>query len=206
MVIDTSVDFRTQMLRHDISSIDAVVFTHSHADHILGLDDVYPFSARSGRPMPVYASAETLDQIRITFRYLFAENPYPGIAEIHTRQIDGVFSVGDLRFEPIHVFHGTLPILGFRVGNFAYVTDVNCIPDDSLKKLAGLDCLVIDGLRYRPHPAHFSLSEAADVSRRLEPRRTYLIHMSHDVEHEEASRLLPGGIALAYDGLVLEIE
>jgi len=205
VVIDTSVDFRTQMLRHDIPSIDAVIFTHSHADHILGLDDVYPFSARSGKPMPVYASAETLEQIRITFRYLFAENPYPGIAEIETREIDGAFSIGDLTFEPIRIFHGSLPILGFRVGDFAYVTDVNRIPDDSLEKLAGLDCLVIDGLRHRPHPAHYSLTEATAVSRQLKPRRTYLIHMSHDVEHQEASRLLPDGVALAYDGLVLEI-
>jgi len=205
VVIDTSVDFRTQMLRHDIPSIDAVIFTHSHADHILGLDDVYPFSARSGKPMPVYASAETLEQIRITFRYLFAENPYPGIAEIETREIDGAFSIGDLTFEPIRIFHGSLPILGFRVGDFAYVTDVNRIPDDSLEKLAGLDCLVIDGLRHRPHPAHYSLTEATAVSRQLKPRRTYLIHMSHDVEHQEASRFLPDGVALAYDGLVLEI-
>jgi len=166
---------------------------------------VYPFSARSGKPMPVYASAETLEQIRITFRYLFAENPYPGIAEIETREIDGAFSIGDLTFEPIRIFHGSLPILGFRVGDFAYVTDVNRIPDDSLEKLAGLDCLVIDGLRHRPHPAHYSLTEATAVSRQLKPRRTYLIHMSHDVEHQEASRLLPDGVALAYDGLVLEI-
>ncbi len=205
VVIDTSVDFRLQMLRHDVASIDAVVFTHAHADHILGLDDVYPFSARSRKPMPIYASTETLRQIRVTFRHLFAENPYPGIAEIEPHEIDGAFSIGDLRFEPIDVLHGSLPILGFRIGGFGYLTDVNCIPEDSRKKLGGLDCLVIDGLRYRSHPSHFSLEEASEASRQLKPRSTYLIHMSHDVEHEEGSRILPDGVALAYDGLVLEI-
>lgn len=206
VVIDTSVDFRHQMLRHDVASIDAVVLTHFHADHILGLDDVYPFSARSGKPMPVYASAATLEHVRITFRYLFAENPYPGIAEIETHAINGAFTIGDLTFEPVDVFHGSLPILGFRIGRFAYLTDVNSIPDDSRKKLEGLDCLVVDGLRYRPHPSHFSLQQAAHAARQLKPRRTYLIHMSHDVEHHEGNQTLPDGVALAYDGLVLETD
>ncbi|RPJ61640.1 MAG: MBL fold metallo-hydrolase [Acidobacteria bacterium] len=205
VVIDTSVDFRLQMLRHDVRRLDAVIFTHSHADHVLGLDDVFPLSVRSGRAIPAYASPETLDQLKTTFRYLFSENRYPGIAEVDLRAIDGPFAIGDLRFEPIEVFHGEMPVLGFRIGDLAYVTDVNRIPDSSMQKLEGLKYLILDALRYRPHVSHFSLEQAAATALRLQPEKTYLIHMSHDVDHEEGNKLLPPSVSLSYDGLVLEL-
>jgi phosphoribosyl 1,2-cyclic phosphate phosphodiesterase len=205
VVIDTSVDFRFQMLRQGVQKVDAVVLTHSHADHILGLDDVFPLSARSGRPMPVYSSPETVDQVRVTFRYLFAENRYPGIPEIDLRTINGPFRIGDVPFEPVEVLHGHMPVLGFRIGRLAYVTDVNCIPDGSLRKLENLTYLVLDGLRYRPHASHFSLAQAVEVAERLKPELTFLIHMSHDVDHDEGNRYLPAHVRLAYDGMVLEL-
>lgn len=205
VVIDTSVDFRLQMLRQDVRRLDAVIFTHSHADHVLGLDDVFPLSVRTGRAIPAYASPETLDQLKITFRYLFAENRYPGIAEVDLRAIDGPFQIGDLKFQPIEVFHGEMPVLGFRIGDFAYVTDVSRIPDSSLRKLESLKYLILDGLRYRPHVSHFSLEQAAEVATRLKPEMTYLIHMSHDVDHDEGNKLLPPSVCLSYDGLVLEV-
>jgi phosphoribosyl 1,2-cyclic phosphate phosphodiesterase len=205
VVIDTSVDFRLQMLRHNICRLDAVIFTHSHADHVLGLDDVFPLSIRSGRAMPAYASPETLDQLRITFRYLFADNRYPGIAEVDLRAIDGPFQIGDLSFQPIEVFHGQMPVLGFRTGDLAYVTDVSLIPESSLQRLKGLKYLILDGLRYRPHVSHFSLSQAAEIAVRLRPEMTYLIHMSHDVDHDEGNKILPPSVSLSYDGLVLEL-
>ena len=205
VVIDTSVDFRLQMLQCGVKRLDAVVFTHSHADHILGLDDVYPLCARAGRPMPVYASPETLKQLRITFRYLFAENLYPGIPEVDLRPIDGPFTIGQIEFKPIEVFHGNMPVLGFRIGDLGYVTDVNRIPEESLERLRGLKFLILDGLRYRPHPSHFSLSEACEVVEKVKPEATFLIHMCHDVDHEEGNRRLPESVRLAYDGLSLEL-
>jgi phosphoribosyl 1,2-cyclic phosphate phosphodiesterase len=205
VVIDTSVDFRQQMLRYGVKKLDAVILTHSHADHILGLDDVYPFCARAGRPMPVYSSPETLAQVRITFRYLFAETLYPGIPEVDLRAIEGPFTIGRLAFEPVEVLHGSMAVLGFRIGGLAYVTDVSRIPDAALERLSGLKCLILDGLRYRPHASHFSLEQACAVVARLGPEASFLVHMSHDVDHEEGNRRLPDSVRLAYDGLTLEL-
>ncbi len=205
VVIDTSVDFRMQMLRHQVRRLDAIVYTHSHADHILGLDDVYPFNLWNKKTIPVYGSAATLEQIKITFRYLFEEEPYPGIASVDLHPIDGDFQIGNLHFEPIEVFHGDMPVLGFRIGNFAYVTDVSRIPEESYRKLRGIEYLALDGLRYRKHRTHLSVGEAVDVAARLRPRKTYLIHMTHDVDHDEGNASLPDSVELAYDGLVLEV-
>lgn len=205
VVIDTSVDFREQMLRYSVRELDAVLYTHHHMDHILGLDDVYPFYVRSGRPLPVYGSPETLQELRLTFRHLFSEKKYPGIPKVETIPINGRFQIQDLTFEPIEVIHGTLPILGFRVAELAYITDVNHIPKDSLEKLAGLKHLVLDGLRYKRHASHFTLAEAAETALRIGAERTYLIHMSHDVDHDEGNASLPESVTLAYDGLVLQL-
>lgn len=205
VVIDTSVDFREQMLRYAVQRLDAVVYTHSHVDHILGLDDIYPFYIRSRKPMPIYASSETLAELKITFRYLFQEPVYPGIPRVELIPINGPFQIGDLQFEPVRVFHGGMPVLGFRVGRFAYVTDVNHIPQQSLEQLKGLEYLVLDGLRYRSHPTHFTLEQAAAVAVALGARQTYLVHMCHDVEHQQANASLPPSVRLAYDGLALEI-
>jgi phosphoribosyl 1,2-cyclic phosphate phosphodiesterase len=205
VVIDTSVDFRAQMLTHRVRRLDAVVFTHSHADHILGLDDVYPFNLKSGKSIPVFGSPETLEQLKITFRYLFAEERYPGIPSLDLIPVNGAFEVGDLRFEPIEVFHGQMPVFGYRIGDFAYVTDVSYIPETSMEKLQGLKVLALDGLRHRRHPTHFSLTEAVGVTETLRPQKTYLVHMTHEVDHDEEESRLPNGVSLAYDGLTLEM-
>ena len=205
VVIDTSVDFRIQMLQHQVRKLDAIVYTHHHADHILGLDDVYPFNIWSKKTLPVYASSETIQELRATFRYLFDENPYPGTAKLQMLAVSGPFEVGDLLFEPVEVYHGTLPILGYRVGNFAYLTDVSRIPDESLKKLEGVRVIALDGLRYKRHSTHFSLREAAEVALNLGVDQAHIIHMCHDVDHDEGNAFLPDPVSLAYDGLVLEI-
>ena len=205
IVIDTSVDFRTQMLQYKVHRLEAVVYTHPHVDHILGLDDVYPFNIWSGQAMPVYASPSTLHELEVTFRHLFEKEKYPGIPTVKLIPINGPFQIADLRFEPIEVFHGKLPVLGFRLKNFAYLTDVSSIPEESLEKLRGVEYLVLDGLRYKSHPTHFSLSEAAQVAQCLGTPNTYLVHMSHDVDHDEGNASLPDSVQLAYDGLLLEI-
>ncbi len=205
-MIDASVDFRTQMLRAQVKSLDAVVITHSHVDHILGLDDVFPFNIWSRKSMPVYASPATLRELQITFRYLFFGPRYPGIPSLELLPIEGTFRVGDLEFEPIEVFHGKMPVLGFRLGNFAYVTDVSRIPKRGLERLTGVTHLALDGLRYKSHPTHFSLDQAAEMAIRLGAQETYLVHMCHDVEHDEGNRYLPEGVRLGYDGLVWEVE
>ncbi len=206
VVIDASVDFRTQMLRQDVKNLDAVVLTHAHVDHILGLDDVYPFNVRSGTHMPVYASPETLEEIRKTFRYLFSANRYPGIPSLELLPVDGPFQIGELCFEPIPVVHGRLPILGYRIGSFAFITDVSEIPEESFEKLQGVKYLTLDALRERPHYSHFSLDEAVQAAARIGATQTYLVHMCHDLEHESTNRKLPDSVALAYDGLVWEVE
>lgn len=205
VVIDTSADFRQQMLRLGLRRLDAAVYTHAHVDHILGLDDVYPFNIWNKSDFPIYASAETMQEIEITFRHLFAEEIYPGIPVIQRHVIDGPFQIGDLRFEPLEALHGSLVVLGFRIGNFAYLTDVSHIPQASMDRLEGVECLVLDGLRSKPHPTHFSLSQAAEAAQQIGARQTYLIHMCHEVEHVEANASLPDGVQLSYDGLVLEV-
>jgi phosphoribosyl 1,2-cyclic phosphate phosphodiesterase len=205
VVIDTSVDFRAQMLAHRVRTLDAIVFTHSHADHILGLDDVYPFNLRSGKSIPVFGSPETLEQLKITFRYLFAEDRYPGIPSLELIPVNGSFEIGDLCFQPVEVFHGQMPVLGYRIGDFAYVTDVSYIPETSMEQLKGLKVLALDGLRHRRHPSHLSLSEAVAVSEKLGARKTYLVHMTHEVDHDEDEGRLPDNVSLAYDGLALEL-
>ena len=205
IIIDTSVDFRMQMLRYNVRRVDAIVYTHPHVDHILGLDDVYPYNVWSGKAIPIYASPHTLRELKLTFRHLFEEKRYPGVPSVDLIAIDGPFQIADLRFHPVEVLHGKLPILGFRLSHFAYITDVSNIPEESWEKLQGVEYLVLDGLRYKTHPAHFSLSEAAQVAERLEAKKTYLVHMSHDVDHDEGNDSLPDSVRLAYDGLVLEI-
>lgn len=205
VVVDTSSDFRQQMLRAEVERLDAVVLTHHHADHILGLDDVFPYCVRSSQSLPIFASPDALDEVRLTFRHLFGETPHARMARLSPRRIDGPFQLADLEFIPVELWHGDLPVLGFRIGSFAYLTDVSRIPDSSFALLAGLDCVVVDGLRYRRHPTHFSIPEALEAAERIGASATYLIHMCHDVDHETAERQLPPGVKLAYDGLVLEL-
>jgi phosphoribosyl 1,2-cyclic phosphate phosphodiesterase len=206
VLVDAGPDLRQQALVHRISRVDAILFTHGHADHILGIDDVRRFNALMQGPMPCYGDAATLADIRATFGYVFAPPAAKGggLPQLDLREISGPFTVADLDILPVPLFHGDRPILGFRFGNVAYLTDCNRLADAAWEMLTGLDVLVLDALRDRPHPTHFSLSEAIDAARRIGATRTFFTHMCHDLAHESTNARLPPGMALAHDGLVLE--
>ena len=209
VLVDAGPDLREQALRYGIRRVDAIVFTHGHADHILGLDDVRRFNYMQKRPMACYADSLTIADIRQAFAYAF--NPVTqqggGLPRLVTFTIHGAFCVGGHgghEVIPVPLYHGARPILGLRFGAFAYLTDCNRIPDASWRLLEGLDVVVIDALRDRPHPTHFSVEEAVEASRRIAARRTYFTHMCHDLPHAATSVRLPDGVELAYDGLVVE--
>ncbi|MCU0256826.1 MAG: MBL fold metallo-hydrolase [Vicinamibacterales bacterium] len=207
VLVDTSTDLRSQALAHAVTRVDAVVYTHSHADHIFGFDELRRFNVISGRTMPVYADARTLDDLRRTFAYAFdaPDQVGGGIPQVEAREVTGPFEVGVNRFVPVPILHGTRPILGYRVGRLAYLTDCSAIPAESEALLEGLDLLVLSALRHRPHPTHFSLSQAVEVAGRIGARRTLFTHMCHDLGHESTNAVLPEGMALAWDGLSVEV-
>jgi phosphoribosyl 1,2-cyclic phosphate phosphodiesterase len=206
VLVDAGPDLREQALTHRIRRVDAVLFTHGHADHILGMDDIRRFNVLQQRPMPCYGDARTIADVRQTFAYAFnpATQKGGGLPQIVTFTILGEFSVGRQEVVPVALYHGARPILGLRFGAFAYLTDCNRIPDPSWALLDGLEVLVIDALRDRPHPTHFSLEEAIAASRRIGARRTYFTHMCHDLPHAATSARLPEGMELSYDGLIVE--
>lgn len=206
ILVDAGPDLRQQALVHRISRVDAIVFTHGHADHILGIDDLRRFNALMGGPMPCYGDAATLDDIRHTFGYAFAPAAAKGGAgpQLDMREIHGPVTIGDLEIRPVPLFHGLRPILGYRFGTVAYLTDCNRLADEAWGMLGGLDVLVLDALRERPHPTHFSLSEAIETAARIGAVRTFFTHMCHDLVHESTNARLPAGMALAHDGLILE--
>jgi phosphoribosyl 1,2-cyclic phosphate phosphodiesterase len=206
MIIDTTPDFRQQALVHGLTRLDAILYTHSHADHILGLDDVRRFNFMQGGPIPCYARPDVWESIRRTFYYVFDGIPREGggIPRIDAREIDGPFAVEGVRVVPVPLLHGRTPILGFRFGSFAYLTDCSAIPDESWALVAGVDTLVIDALRDKKHSTHFTVDEAVEAIARIAPRRAYLTHMSHDLGHEATNARLPAGVELAYDGLSLD--
>ena len=208
VLVDTSSDLRAQALAFCIRRLDAILFTHSHADHVLGLDEVRRFNKLQRESIPCYADARTIGDLRRTFSYIFdAATPKGGgIPKIVLNQIAGPFSLGGLDVVPVPIMHGARPILGFRLGSFAYLTDCNAIPDASWPLLAGVRTLVLDALRERTHATHFCVPEAVAAAARIGADRTYFTHMGHDLGHEETCRRLPPGVELAYDGLVLEIE
>jgi len=207
VVIDTSTDFRAQALRHEIARVDAVLFTHAHADHILGLDDLRLYNWRQGAPVPVYGNRETLDALGRTFWYVFErENNQSTPPEILSTPVNGPFPLLGREILPVPVFHGRMPILGYRVGSFAYLTDVSEIPESSLDLLHGLDVLVLNALRHTPHPTHFNLEAAVEQAGRIGAGKTYLTHMSHEIGHAAVAPRLPSNVELAYDGLTIEIE
>ncbi len=206
ILIDTTPELRLQLLREKVPFVHAVVYTHYHADHVFGLDDARLFPRKLGGPLPLYCTGEVEALIRRAFAYAFAagtEQLPPGILpQLRFERItDEPFQVLDQTVVPVPLLHDRFHVLGFRVGDVAYCTDVSHIPEPSWPKLEGLRVLVLDALRPKPHPAHFSLEQALDVITRLRPERTYLTHMSHELEHEATNRLLPRGVELAYDGL-----
>jgi phosphoribosyl 1,2-cyclic phosphate phosphodiesterase len=208
ILVDTSTDLRHQALAHGITRVDAILYTHSHADHIMGLDDVRRFNVMHGGAIPAYADARTTDDLTRAFAYVFnpPDEPGGGLPQIALTPIDGPFSVGGVGIQPVPVFHGKRPILGFRFGSFAYLTDCNRLDEAAWPLLEGLDVLILDALRHRPHPTHFTVAEALAVVERLRPRQTYFTHICHDLPHAATNAALPPGVALAYDGLTLTIE
>jgi phosphoribosyl 1,2-cyclic phosphate phosphodiesterase len=206
ILVDTSSDLRAQALAHELRRVDAILFTHSNADHVLGLDEVRRFNRLQRESIPCYGDERTLNDLRRTFSYIFEKDTPKGggIPKITLNRIVGPFTLGGIEIVPVPVMHGARPILGFRVGAFAYLTDCNAIPDQSWPLLEGVDTLILDALRDRPHSTHFSVPEALRAAARIGARRTYFTHISHDLPHAATCARLPPGVALAYDGLRLE--
>lgn len=208
IAIDTTPDFREQILRLGLETLNAIIYTHSHADHILGMDDVRPFNYRNRTRIPIYASAPTFAVIRRVFDYVFEPREHKSmVPQMDANIIDEQpFEVCGIRFEPIPVIHGDATIFGFRFGDTAYLTDHNEIPEASMAKLTGLDVLFLDALRHKPHPTHATVSQSVETAQKLRPNRTYFTHIGHDLPHRETEADLPPGIFLAYDGLELEVN
>lgn len=208
IVIDTGPDFRYQALRARIPRVDAVLFTHAHADHIMGLDDVRPFNFRQQGPIPIYGAAETLEAVRRCFAYIFAVEPKQSwVPKLELRTLDGTeFDLFGAGCVPVPVKHGDGDVLGFRFGRFAYLTDHSEIPPPSMDLLHGLDVLFLDALRHKPHPTHSTVDRSLDTVRRLSPKRAYFTHIGHDLRHERTEQLLPPHVRLAYDGLEVEVD
>jgi phosphoribosyl 1,2-cyclic phosphate phosphodiesterase len=206
VVIDTAPDFRQQALREGMERLDAVLFTHTHADHVLGLDDVRVFYFRQRDPIPIYANSQSMDDIRRIFKYIFDQTyPYGGIAKLDPHIIDGPFDLWGERLTPLPVVHGHLPVLGFRFGKTAYVTDFSAIPESTIPLIEGLDVLILDALRHKPHPAHSNLEQSLNWVERLKPQRAFFTHIAHELGHEATNAVLPSHVRLAYDGLKLEL-
>jgi len=207
VVVDTTPDFRYQMLRQNVTSLNAIVFTHPHKDHIAGLDDVRAYNFFMNRPMNVYANALTEETLKREFGYAFSDKRYPGVPEIRLHTIDDQpFQVGDLTFIPIQVWHYKMPVYGYRVGDFTYITDANRIDEQEKEKIRGSQVLVLNTLRRESHISHFTLSEAIALARELEVKQAYFTHISHQLGlHASVSEELPLGTALAYDGLTIRV-
>lgn len=210
LLIDTSPDLRTQLLRAGIGIVHAVLYTHEHVDHLYGLDDLRLFPFALGKPVPLFCEAKVEERIRIAFDYAFFTRPetHPGASP----KLDFIriglepFDVLGARVQPVRLLHGPhFEVLGFRFGNVAYCTDTNALTDQAWQSLQGLDVLVLDALRFQPHPTHFSLDEAVAVADRLQPRQTYLTHVGHDLDYEKTNRWLPSHVQLAYDGQVINL-
>ena len=207
-LIDTSPDLRLQLLRDPIPRLDFILFTHSHSDHMMGLDDVRPFNFRQREPISIFANAHTAKAIRRAFSYVWDDSTQigGGKPQLDLIEVDAPFTHEGIDITPIPVTHGNWTILGFRIGRFAYITDTNGIPPESMKLLEGVEILALDGLRVAPtHTTHFVIAEAIEAARQIQPKETWLIHLTHEVLHAEVEAGLPEGFRLAWDGLVLEI-
>jgi phosphoribosyl 1,2-cyclic phosphate phosphodiesterase len=208
VLIDTTPDFRTQALRAGLRRLDAVLFTHEHADHIMGLDDVRPFNFRQKDGIPIFAAAETMEVIRRCFQYIFDNGrKESNVPRIDCRTLDGgPFELFGQEFVPVPLLHGSRTIFGFRFGRAAYLTDHSEVPAASMEMLRGLDVLFLDALRFKPHPTHSTVERSVETARQLEARRVFFTHICHDLPHEETERDLPPHIRLAYDGLEITVE
>ncbi len=207
--IDCGPDFRQQMLRADCKKLDAIVFTHEHADHTSGIDDTRPYFFRQGK-IPIYLHQRVLNSLKERFAYIFdPTKKYSGATDFEVNLInkDSKFQIKDLTITPVESRHMRLPVLGFRISNFAYLTDVKTIQKEELEKLKNLDVLVINALRFDPHPSHLNVDEAIEIINQINPKTTYFTHISHSMGfHEEVCEKLPANVSLAYDGLVVELD
>jgi phosphoribosyl 1,2-cyclic phosphate phosphodiesterase len=207
-IIDTGPDFRQQVLREKIQSLDAILLSHEHKDHTAGLDDVRAYNFKQQKAMPVYGMARVLEQVKQEFHYAFAEEKYPGIPQIQLQNIENeAFNIGNIKIEPVKVWHHKLEIFGYKIGDFAYITDANHIEKPELEKLKNLDILVLNALQQSSHISHYTLQEALDVIAQLKPKQAYLTHLSHKMGlHSDIESILPPNVQLAYDGLKIKME
>lgn len=206
LVMDTATEFRLQCIREGIDRLDAVLFTHAHADHVHGLDDVRQFNQIQGRQIPCYGSPETMAYLAQKFDYFFRPTQAGGgKPDVEFVPVEGPFELLGREIIPLRVMHGELAVYGYRIGAFAYVTDASAIPPETMAKLEGLDTLILNALRPEPHPTHLSVGEAVEVIEQLQPRRAFLTHLTHRLDHAETEAELPPPIRLAHDGLTLDI-
>lgn len=207
LVIDTGPDFRQQVLREEVKSLSAVLYTHEHRDHVAGLDDIRPFNYIQKSPIDVYGEERIKKTLYKEFEYIFAERKYPGIPQVNFHVIKNYpFKVKETEVMPIRVQHYRLPVFGYRIGEFTYITDANYIAEEEKEKMYGTKYLVVNGLRQKKHMSHFSLDEAIDLVNEISPKRAYITHISHHMGlHDEVQKSLPYNVQLAYDGLSIEI-
>ncbi len=207
ILIDAGPDLRTQMLKHRVMHIDGVLLTHAHTDHIGGIDDLRPFTMRSGQTLPIYGDQPTLQRVRHMFDYAF--DPAPSLStrpSIETREISHSYQIGSLTIEPFRVMHGSHTIVGYRCGALAYITDASALPPETMERLQNLDVLVINALRHKPHPLHLTVAEALTIVDELQPRQAYFVHITHDLDHRTTNADLPAHAQLAYDGQVIKVR
>lgn len=204
LLIDTAIEFRSQALGVSLRQVDGVLYTHCHADHVFGFDDLRVFSRLTQKSIPVYGNISTINELREVFSYVFRKTQEGGRKpQVETIVVEDAFKIGDVLVQPIPVLHGSLPILGYRIGKLAYITDCSHIPPSSLDLLQGLDLLILGVVRYEPHSSHMHVDMALELARKLQVKQTYFTHISHRLEHYTVSESLPQGVSLAYDGLTI---
>jgi phosphoribosyl 1,2-cyclic phosphate phosphodiesterase len=208
IIIDTGPDFRQQMLRHKVDHLDGILLTHEHNDHVAGLDDIRPFNYMQKESIALFTSRRVIDDLKTKYNYIFAEERYPGAPSINLNEIgQESFMIDQVSFQPIHYMHGSVPVIGFRVGDMAYITDIKFIEDTEIEKLKGVRNLIVGALHHRAHHSHFNLSEALTFAQKVNPEYVYITHISHYMGcYTAVNKTLPKGVQLAYDGLEIEIS